>query len=191
MCLVAVLTFAGGNGLNFVALGLIQESIVTLIGAWALVINIVTAKFWLGEELSLLDGVSVVMIVAGIALSILGSQHSTINWCIARLIPQYKQNSVIIMIILNLCVIIFLIGSQSAFFFWRRRQESRGVFVKMRQSVKFSYMLVGGQISWFTVLFGKSCSSLIIQTLSGNNQFTDPFVYIIVIAFLISLPSQL
>jgi hypothetical protein len=104
---------------------------------------------------------------------------------------QYKQSSVIIMIILNLCLIIFLIGSQTAFFFWRRRQESKGSVVKMRQSVKFSYMLVGGQISWFTVLFGKSFSSLIVLSLSGHNQFTDPFVFIIVIAFVMSLPAQL
>ena len=81
MCLVAVLTFAGGNGLNFVALGLIQESIVTLIGAWALVINIITAKFLLNEDLSYLDGVSVLMITVGITLSILGSQHSSTQWC--------------------------------------------------------------------------------------------------------------
>jgi hypothetical protein len=80
MCLLAVLIFSGGNGLNFVALGLIQESIVTLIGAWALVINIITAKFWLSEELSYLDGISVLMIIVGIALSILGSQHHATNW---------------------------------------------------------------------------------------------------------------
>jgi hypothetical protein len=80
MCLLAVLIFSGGNGLNFVALGLIQESIVTLIGAWALVINIITAKFWLSEELSYLDGISVLMIIVGIALSILGSQHNATNW---------------------------------------------------------------------------------------------------------------
>jgi hypothetical protein len=80
MCLLAVVIFSGGNGLNFVALGLIQESIVTLIGAWALVINIITAKFWLSEELSYLDGISVLLIIVGIALSILGSQHNATNW---------------------------------------------------------------------------------------------------------------
>ena len=40
----AFLIFATGNGLNLVALGMIQSSIVTLLGAWALVINLGTAK---------------------------------------------------------------------------------------------------------------------------------------------------
>mmetsp|Transcript_26546 Transcript_26546/g.69795 ORF Transcript_26546/g.69795 Transcript_26546/m.69795 type:complete len:385 (+) Transcript_26546:68-1222(+) len=188
---LAAIVYAAGNGLNFVALGLIQESIVTLIGAWALVINIVTAKYMLGEELSRLDGVAVILIAVGIALSIFGSHHSTTVWCIKRLVTQYKQLSVIILIIMNLTVIISLISFQFGFFYWRRHQESQGILVKMRQSVKFSYMMVGAQISWFTVLFGKSFSTLIVQTAAGDNQFTDPFVFIIVIAFLISLPSQL
>jgi hypothetical protein len=81
ICVLAFALFAAGNGLNFVALGLIQESIVTLIGAWALVINIVTAKFLLGEELNNLDGVSVLLIIAGIAMSILGSKHKSTKWC--------------------------------------------------------------------------------------------------------------
>ena len=104
---------------------------------------------------------------------------------------QYKQLPVIILIILNLCLVISLIVLQTAYFFWRRRQQSRGIETKMRQSVRFSYMLVGAQISWFTVLFGKSFSTLIILSLTEKNQFTDPFCFIIVIAFIISLPSQL
>jgi hypothetical protein len=47
------------------------------------------------------------------------------------------------------------------------------------------------QISWFTVLFGKSFSTLLLLTFAGDNQFTDPFAVIIVVVFLISLPAQL
>jgi hypothetical protein len=90
MCLIAFATFAGGNGLNFVALGLIQESIVTLIGAWALVINIATAKFLLSEDLSYLDGISVLMIIVGITLSILGSQHTATQWCHSYIFSSFE-----------------------------------------------------------------------------------------------------
>ncbi len=91
ICVLAFALFAAGNGLNFVALGLIQESIVTLTGAWALVINIVTAKFLLGEELNNLDGVSVFLIIAGITMSILGSKHKSTKWCGSRTASPHLQ----------------------------------------------------------------------------------------------------
>ena len=38
-------------------------------------------QFLLGEELSLLDGGSVLLLIAGILLAVLGSTHSSKSWC--------------------------------------------------------------------------------------------------------------
>ena len=111
--------------------------------------------------------------------------------CIKKLIPQYLKTPVIVLIIFNLCICCFLVTVQTLYYFWQRRKQRRGAPVKMRQSIKFTYMLAGAQLSWFTVLFGKSFSSLILLSFAGDNQFTDPFVIVIVVAFIISLPSQL
>ena len=43
----------------------------------------------------------------------------------------------------------------------------------------------------FTVLFGKAFSGLLLPTLMGDNQFTSPFVVLIVLVFCVSLPTQI
>ncbi len=61
---------------------------------------------------------------------------------------QYQQPSVIALVVLNLSLILLLVGAQTAFFLYQRRREARGgARVKMRQSIRFSYMLVGAQVA--------------------------------------------
>ena len=43
----------------------------------------------------------------------------------------------------------------------------------------------------FTILFGKAFSGLIILTFTGHNQFTGVFTVLVVLVFLVSLPTQL
>ena len=51
--------------------------------------------------------------------------------------------------------------------------------------------MVGAFVATFIILFGKAFSGLIILTFTGHNQFTGVFTVLIVLVFLVSLPTQL
>ena len=57
--------------------------------------------------------------------------------------------------------------------------------------IRATHVIAGSVVGNFTALFGKAFSGLLVYTISGNDQFTDPFVIVIVLVFLISLPLQI
>ena len=73
-----------------------------------------------------------------------------------------------------------------------RRSHQRGSTGIARPSkfIRTIYVLVGSVVANFTTLFGKGFSGLLVFTLSGQDQFNDPFVAIIIVVFVVSLPLQ-
>jgi hypothetical protein len=75
---------------------------------------------------------------------------------------------------------------------WDRAIEKQtGVLPRPSRVVGAVTCLVGAFVATFTILFGKAFSGLIILSFTGQNQFTDVFTVLIVLVFLVSLPTQL
>ncbi|EKX55433.1 hypothetical protein GUITHDRAFT_160462 [Guillardia theta CCMP2712] len=185
--------FAIGNLFDFLALGISKQSVVTLVGSWALVVNTLTAKFILREHTSKKDYMSSLIIICGILLTVFGSEKNQIDWSIEILVNQYKKTNVKVM----LCILASLIGACFIIMrmdYVKRRNEARSKNEAIeRPSTRIGavYCIVASFVADFTVLFGKAFSGLIIPSITGSNQFTDPFVAVIIVVFCISLPSQL
>jgi len=56
--------------------------------------------------------------------------------------------------------------------------------------IRILYVVVGSVVANFTALFGKAFSGLLVFTISGQDQFNDPFVALIIVVFVVSLPLQ-
>eukprot|EP00960_Hanusia_phi_P074009 768136-Hanusia_phi.AAC.2 len=185
--------FAIGNLFDFLALGISKQSVVTLVGSWALVVNTITAKFIASEHTSKKDYISALIIICGILLTVFGSEKNQIAWDIGVLVNQYKKTTVKIM----LCVIaglIFVCFTIMRIDYVKRRNIARSnseTIARPSTRIGAVYCIVASLVADFTVLFGKAFSGLIIPSITGSNQFTDPFVAVIIVVFCISLPSQL
>jgi len=57
--------------------------------------------------------------------------------------------------------------------------------------VRALYVVAGSVVGNFTALFGKAFSGLLVFTFSGEDQFHDGFVAVIVLVFTVSLPLQI
>jgi drug/metabolite transporter (DMT)-like permease len=179
--------FLVGNILDFIALGLTKVSIVTLVGSGSLIVNTVSARLLLKETVTQLDILSSVFIIAGIALTVIGNQSHVAEWPLEDLIAQYKRPDVVIMLVVLAAIIgagVFLVVSDSA------RRKIAGI-PKPNKFIGAVTCLTGAFIATYTILFGKAFSGLMLLTMSGNNQFKDVFTVVIVMVFLVSLPSQL
>ena len=85
---VGFLIFAVGNGGDFVALGITKQSVVTLVGSWALVVNTFTARCLLREIVHPLDVFASFLIIGGIVLTVTFSGKDSPEWPIERIVKQ-------------------------------------------------------------------------------------------------------
>jgi len=188
---VGFVVFAVGNAMDFVALGITKQSVVTLVGSWTLAINTLLARCLLGERTIYLDYVAVVVIFGGIAMTVFGSNSCVKDLTIKELVDQYRKGDVVVMLlvlasIIGFCFFIIIMDKIK-----RVRAKRRGIELEISRNIGTVYCLVGSFVATYTVLFGKAFSGLLIPTLLGDNQFTEPFVVLVVMVFLISLPLQL
>eukprot|EP00961_Rhodomonas_salina_P085058 1142235-Rhodomonas_salina.2 len=86
--LIGFIIFAIGNGGDFIALGITKQSVVTLVGSWALVVNTLTARLLLHEIVHPLDVLSSVLIIVGIVLTVLFSVQDSPEWPLERVVAQ-------------------------------------------------------------------------------------------------------
>ena len=109
------------------------------------------------------------------------------------IVAQYQRADVVVMLIIFACIIsgcFFLMGSDHL----RRKALALTTGQPMLKPPRFICAItcvVGALVATFTILFGKAFSGLILLTFGGENQFTDVFTVVIVVVFLVSLPSQL
>ena len=83
-----LLVIAGSIG-DFAALGFAAQSLITPVGGFTMVANVVFAHFWLGEHLSRLDLVGTSAVVVGVILiAAFASKEESCTWrpCTVRLI---------------------------------------------------------------------------------------------------------
>eukprot|EP00960_Hanusia_phi_P009889 288313-Hanusia_phi.AAC.2 len=225
---VGFVVFAVGNAMDFVALGITKQSVVTLVGSWTLAINTLLARCLLGERTIYLDYVAVVVIFGGIAMTVFGSNSCVKDLTIKELVDQYRKGDVVVMLlvlasIIGFCFFIIIMDKIK-----RVRAKRRGIELEISRNIGTVYcesdsasckepmLTFSCSLSRPRRLFRSNVhsavregappcrprqsltslpcqafSGLLIPTLLGDNQFTEPFVVLVVMVFLISLPLQL
>ena len=186
--------FFVGNVCDFVALGIAPLSMVALLGSWSLVVNPLAAHFVLQEVVTRFDIMSVVLIVAGIVVIVLGTDHTPNDWTLARLVHHYREPKVVALLvclscfIFASCAIITVDGRARAHICEKTDTKLRGP----GKYIRLLYVVVGSAVGNFSALFGKAFSGLLFVSISGNDQFSDdPFVVVILLVFAASLPLQI
>jgi len=185
--------FCLGNVCDFVALGITSLSAVTLLGSWSLVVNPMAAYFLLHEVVAAFDIASIALIIAGIVLTVISTDHTPNDWALQRLIAHYREPKVIALLVGMACVIFACLFVMRVDWLARVRsshQRSSTGIARPSKFIRTVYVLVGSVVANFTTLFGKGFSGLLVFTLSGQDQFNDPFVAIIIVVFVVSLPLQ-
>ncbi|CAE8598557.1 unnamed protein product, partial [Polarella glacialis] len=86
---------AAANGLDAVALGLAPQSVVSLLGAWSLAVNALTAPWLLQELRSGRDFAAVAAIGAGISLTLLGVNRTDRSWTTDEVLARFDQPAVV------------------------------------------------------------------------------------------------
>jgi len=187
-------SFAIGNICDFVALGISPLSVVTLLGSWSLVVSTFLANMFANEVVSKYDIASIMFIICGIVLTVIGSDHRPNEWPLPRLIHHYEEPKVIVLLaILASIVAAGLIAIHFDFVARKTRMsldDPRSI-ERPSKTMKALYVIVGSVVGNFTALFGKAFAGLLVFTFSGQDQFNNPFVVVIIIVFVVSLPLQI
>ena len=185
--------FCLGNVCDFIALGITPLSAVTLLGSWSLVVNPVAAYFLLHEVVTACDMASTGLIIAGIVLTVISTDHAPNDWPLQRLITHYREPKVIVLLVGMACVIFTCLFVMHVDWTARVRKSqqlgSTGI-ARPNKYIRTVYVMAGSVVGNFTALFGKAFSGLLVFTISGQDQFNDPFVAVIIVVFLVSLPLQ-
>eukprot|EP00286_Rhodomonas_abbreviata_P018606 CAMPEP_0181296652 /NCGR_PEP_ID=MMETSP1101-20121128/4819_1 /TAXON_ID=46948 /ORGANISM="Rhodomonas abbreviata, Strain Caron Lab Isolate" /LENGTH=440 /DNA_ID=CAMNT_0023401533 /DNA_START=220 /DNA_END=1539 /DNA_ORIENTATION=- len=185
--------FAIGNGGDFIALGITKQSVVTLVGSWALVVNTFTASCLLHEIVHKLDVLASLFIIAGIVLTVMFSGQDSPEWPLDKIVEQYRTPQVIVMlaILATLTFSGLTVMHVDHVYRHKKADKNKALVEKPSRLIGALYCIVGSMVADFTVLFGKAFSGLLLPTLMGDNQFTSPFVVVVVLVFCVSLPSQI
>ena len=199
--LLGLVVFALGNGGDFIALGITKQSVVTLVGSWTLTVNTMMAKCLLGETTIKLDVVSAFVIIGGISLTVVGSESAPREWPIASISDQFRTAKVIVLFCSFTAAIIFMAAVVAFDRVARvRAAAAAGEATRSpRQRIGALYVFLGAAVATFTVVFGKAFSGMLaLSTAPGEPpQFTtdagrpNPWAAMVVILFLISVPTQL
>jgi drug/metabolite transporter (DMT)-like permease len=187
-------SFALGNICDFIALGIAPLSVVTLLGSWSLVVTTLLAKSVANEAVSIYNIISIILIVIGIIMTVLGSDHRPNEWPLPRLIKHYEEPQVIVFLLaLAFIVAAGLLTIHRDFVVRNTRINLDENFVIARpgKNIRALYVIVGSVAGNFTALFGKAFAGLLLFTFSGEDQFNNPFVVLIVVIFVVSLPLQI
>ena len=199
--LLGLVVFALGNGGDFIALGITKQSVVTLVGSWTLTVNTMMAKCLLGETTIKLDVVSAFVIIGGISLTVVGSESAPREWPIASISHQFRTAKVIVLFC-SFTAAIILMAAVVAFDRVARVRAAAAAGVATRsprQRIGALYVLLGAAVATFTVVFGKAFSGMLALSTAPDEppQFTteagrpNPWAAMVVILFLISVPTQL
>eukprot|EP00040_Diaphanoeca_grandis_P028108 m.161492 g.161492 ORF g.161492 m.161492 type:complete len:572 (+) comp31238_c0_seq5:402-2117(+) len=107
----AMAVFTVGNILDFVAFSMTGQTIVILVGCWALCVNLITAPKILKEKRRLIDLISILIIFTGIGLAVGGSSHTDREWTTEQLVNRYADpaSAITLAVVFIICITSFTI----------------------------------------------------------------------------------
>lgn len=177
-----VLVVLGAIG-DFVCFALAPQSIVTPMGSFTLVTNVIFAHFWLGEALAKRDLVGTALILTGATVAVAFGDHTETCYTLDELMALYARPSVVAYIVVVIATL--------AFFYWvvktcekmlRDRKPGQPPPPEYRRFTKLhplAYAALAGTFGANTCLFAKSTAEIIKTSVAGENQMVYGATYVI------------
>jgi len=180
--------YAMGSIMHVTSLGFGPQALLMPMEGITLAANAILAPIMLGEELTRNGIISTSVIILGIAITVSFGPHSS---------ESYDSNDIVSMF-LAVPFLVFLsfsiVSTAFAFIYMhyvRRENKALGIVqdgTMDKQGAKvicFSYIWIAAIFSSGTMLTAKQTMELLETTLSGEDQFVKPVVWIVITNFLL------
>lgn len=187
--------FTIGNILNFASFSLAAQSLLAGLGSIQFITNVAFSYFMLKARITwkIITG-TIIILVGNTFLVIFASQQSR-KYDIDQMMRLYisKQYGTYI-IILFLAIIVLL----SLYYWCEDRIRNFGILkYRVHRALAIpssiyrlhavSYAMVSAIIGTQSVILAKSCSDLLRSTIEGDNQFYNPFTYLLLALWIFTI----
>ena len=199
--ILGFVVFAIGNGGDAVGLTFTAQSIITPIGAIALVSNLVFARLLIGEEIGCKTSVAIVFIIAGVVAIVVSGNTNCSSVTLDTLKEKFVQPAFLVFALFHMSTLIGLLVYTCS-----KEQKMREVDPVSKKTIdvglqnlsesekirlRLAIPMLASCFAAWTVLLSKSVGELVKQSArSGESEFARWETYFILTGFLFSMPCQ-
>jgi uncharacterized membrane protein len=176
-----VATFVCGNIINFISFSFAAQSLLAALGSVQFVSNVLFSVTLLRERVTSRTLLATSLIVFGNFFIVGNSSKTSRSWTADELLELYStpryQSFVLVMVVIVLSL------------HWVYVSVTRAGYTydDCFRVIPFSYAAVSAIIGSQSVLLAKSTSELVRSTLQGQDQFTRPFSYVILLGWVLTM----
>lgn len=175
--------FCVGCLINFASFAFAAQSLLAALGTIQFVSNVFFAKFVLGETLTLRIVIATGVIVGGLLLAIIFSNHASETFTSEDLQALYTPTYFLFLG----CLVVLLCFFQGTYMVYTH-YDNIGTPLEGNGIVRpVTYSLVSALVGTQSVLQSKCFAELVKATLSGKNQFGHYFIYVVIVNFVCGL----
>lgn len=175
--------FVVGSLVNFSSFAFAAQSLLAALGTVQFVSNVFFAKFVLGEVLTVRIIVATAIIVFGLVMAILFSNHASEAYTSEDLMALYTPGYFLFLIFMA----VLLISTHILYSIYTYNEENGSPLPGSGIVRPAAYSIVSAVVGTQSVLQSKCFAELVKASVNGNNQFDHFFVYAIVVGFLCGL----
>jgi magnesium transporter len=175
--------FVIGSLVNFASFAFAAQSLLAALGTVQFISNVFFAKFILKEELTPRIMIATAIIIFGLTLAIIFSNHSTQLYTTQDLLDMYTPDYILFMTF----VVVFMLFLHAVYMVYTVNEEVGTPLPGNHLIRPVTYAMVSATVGTQSVLQSKCLAELIKATFEGVNQFDKPFVYIIIAIFAFGL----
>ena len=175
--------FIVGSIVNFASFAFAAQSLLAALGTVQFISNVFFAKFVLKEKLTTRIFVATAIIMGGLIMAILCSNHETEVYTTQDLLNLYTTGYIFFVIM----VCLFLVLCHGIYVVYTHHHTIGSPLPLTNIIRPVCYSIVSATIGTQSVLQSKCLAELIKATFHGDNQFDKPFVYIIIVIFAVGL----
>ena len=200
--LFGFLVFAIGNAGDAVGLTFTAQSIITPIGAIALVSNLFFARLLIGEKIGCKTSVAIVFIICGVVSIVVSGNTNCSSVTLDTLKLKFLQPGFLIFAVFHLGTLfglLFYTCAKEKKMYEIDTTTKRKVYVGLenftpseKSRLRLAMPLLGSCFAAWTVLLSKSVGELVkVSGRSGDSQFIYWETYVILGGFIVSMPCQI
>jgi hypothetical protein len=174
---IGMFSAIGGALGDFAALALAPQSVCSPIGSTTLVANLFFATLWLKEKLRIIDLVGTLLVIVGAVVSVIFGSKTTRCYTESELKANFAQPLMITYLVVCWATILSaVVGTEVCNCLLRRENPFYKKWLVRFHAVIYS--LLAGVMCAQSILFGKSIGSLLMLTMSGDNQLVHWFFWV-------------
>jgi len=170
-----LLMVVAGGLLDFVALAYAPQSLVTPVGGFTIVANVVFAHYLLNEAFNRSDATATALIIGGVVQVALFADKSETCYTADELVSFYSRTAFIIYaLVISLLIVVLLLLVRHVEKILESFGSNSSSYKKFRRIHSILYPALSGLFGAQSVLFAKSTVELIKTfNVTGVNQFTQ------------------